>query len=230
MTQRFGFAKVTAHTVLTAPPGTQLNIHSIAAINGSVTNGAIGLGLTVTANNATVYSLIAGSASAYNGTAFTTTIGDGFLVQSKNMPVDMLAFNVSQRDTGAATYTYEYWNGASFVFFTPNKTPTFTQLGETGLVYASMYDWAVGNGGIAGLSNAQYTLRVRSTVAPSQAVITSIQPVKLIVYREVVESKQSIDLSFDQDQYLFDSGESVIPYFEVADPQNSLEISWQNNP
>lgn len=228
--RRFGYSFVTAYPVLSPAAGKQLNLHSLALINGSGAAISLGLGIGCNTQFASVYSLRVGVAGSQSTTLFTTTANDGFIVQS-SLPIDMLALHITQADAGSGVYEYAVWTGAAFQVFTPSVSPTWTATGETALIFPPDFRWTAGNGGFGNLDATRYTLRIRATTPPSQAVIADInQPCRLIAFRESVESKQSIEADFSDNQYLLAGSEAVFPYFGTANAQNAVELVWQVNP
>jgi hypothetical protein len=102
-------------------------------------------------------------------TIFTTTNNDGFLSYAIQ-PFNKLTFNVSQAETGAPVYTYEYWNGSAWTALSGVSAPNLTTTGSKDLTWTIPSNWAVGDGTEVGGSTSYYTIRVLATTAPATAV------------------------------------------------------------
>lgn len=107
-------------------------------------------------------------------TIFTTTNNDGFLAYGV-LPFNKLTMTISQAQSGAPVYTYEYWNGSAWAALTTNAVPDYTTLGSDTLEFNIPSNWAAGDGSEVGGSTSYYTIRALATTAPGTAVqITSL--------------------------------------------------------
>ena len=105
---------------------------------------------------------------------FTTTNNDGFLVYGVNT-FDKITFTISQIQTGAPVYTYEFWNGTIWTALTMTTTPVYTATGSVFAAFNIPSTWVPGDGTEVGGNVLYYTIRVLATTAPGQAVkITSL--------------------------------------------------------
>lgn len=107
-------------------------------------------------------------------TIYTTTNNDGYLAYGVN-PFNKITFTVSQAETGAPVYTYEYWNGSAWTAFTPTTLPDFTATGSTFVAFTAPSAWAAGDGTEVAGNTAYYAIRALATTAPGTAVqVTSM--------------------------------------------------------
>jgi hypothetical protein len=109
-------------------------------------------------------------------TLFTTTNNDGFIVYGVNK-FNKFTLNISQAQTGAPVYTYEYWNGSAWVTLPLTTTPAYTPIGSTSAEFSAPTAWVVGDGTEGGGNNAYYAVRVLATTAPA----TAVQATSLVV-------------------------------------------------
>ncbi len=97
----------------------------------------------------------------------TTTNNDGHIV-GDTAQFGAVNYVVSQVQTGAPVFAYEYWNGA-WTALSGVSAPSFTALGLTQLRFTVPGDWVVGGSG-TGVPAGNFNIRVRATTAPTQAV------------------------------------------------------------
>lgn len=222
---------------LAAPSNKQLLITSINAVNGSPAKNDLGIGYTV---NSTQWKLYTSQVAVVDVTStiqsgavvdlFTTTNGEGFIIQAKDV-FGMLAFNLSQAQTGSPVYTYEYWDGSSWQPLQLLASPDYATLGHTQVVFEIPLDWAIGDAGIPQLDDQLYSMRILATTAPATAVqADSMKMAVLLAYREALLSKAELEVNFDTRQFLLQQGEEIIGFFAVADSKNVMEVTYQLNP
>jgi len=230
--KRIAYPNQSFDSALTAPAEKQLLISSIAAINGSVANMAIGLGYSSTRAGWQIEVTLGGvpvdeTANIQAGVPtiiLGQTIGDQSLIRSKDL-FGLLSFNVSQIETGAPAYAYEYWDGSAFVALPLINIPFYTAVGQQNLVFAPPVDWARD-------AEDLYAIRVRVTTAPTQDVmIDALKVCELLAYREFVPPKGELLLRFEEPkQLLLQQGEEIIPFFAFSSTSNTMETSYQINP
>lgn len=217
---RVSYPKQSLDSALSAPTNQQLVVHSIAAINGSVSPNDVGIchsinvaGLTVTGLAELTLPLAAAS------TLIGTTDGDSLTVQSKTK-FGLLALQVSQAGGGSPVYVYEYWNGA-WVSLTTDYTPDFSTTGTKVVLFTPPVDWSLD-------ADDRYSIRIVGSTAPSTAVqATSLKVCQMISYREGLFSGAELLVRFDTRQLLLQQGEEIIGFFAFPSSSNSMEASYQ---
>lgn len=220
-----------------APTNQQLLAYSVSAYNGTASENSIGLFHSISDPHVKLYKILAAGDADFTtqiqaGTAvsiFNTTNNDGCLFQSKEK-FNMIAFNVSQVQTGSPVYAYTYWNGSTYSTLTLLNTPVYTATGTQVAVFNAPIDWVAGDGSED--ANAEfYSIRVISTTAPSQAVqINSLKVGKMLKYSDFVLPGSSVSLNFEDQPYLLQAGEAIIPFFSYTNASNRLEITYKINP
>lgn len=224
-------------TVLSAASTQQLLVHSICAYNA--TSSAIGVGVGHSFNSnywklwqnvASVYSNVTATVQAGSSTTlFTTTSNDGFIVQAKEK-FGLVSFVVSQTQTGSPVHSYQYWDGSTWQTLTLFNTPSYASTGKKAILFTPPIDWAVGAGSL-GPDETFYSVRVRATTGPSQAVkVSAMKVCRVVAFRNNIAADQQLQVLFDTRQLLLQQGESVIGFFETANAANSMEVSYQINP
>lgn len=230
-----GYSSNGYESVVTAPTNQQLLVHSFSAANGSSGARDLGLGIKFANGNWDLWRLAATDVeetdNIQNGTdvnLFSTTNNDGFMIQAKEK-FSLAMFNVSQAETGAPVYTYEYYNGSTWSTLTLRNIIDYTTTGKKVIAFSPPIDWVVGDGSEGGASDL-YSVRVLATTAPSQAVqADSMFVAKFIVYREDVPAKGQLQVVFDTRPLLLEQGETLVPYFESTSAGNVVEASYQFN-
>lgn len=217
-----------------APAAQQLLVHSIHAYNALAGENSIGIFHSISNPHFKLYKLLAAGDTDFTtqiqaGTAvsiFNTTNNDGFLVQAKEK-FNLMAFNISQVQTGSPVFTYKYWNGSTFATLTLLNTPSYAATGIQAIVFNAPIDWVAGDGSEDGDSTF-YSIQVISTTAPSQAVqINSIKVGKMLKYADSVQSGASVSINFEDQPYLLQEGEVIIPFFSYTNASNRLELTYK---
>ena len=226
--KRFGYKYVSGKPVFTIGPNTQLNLHSICLINNSSQGGMAGIGVSMPSRDFKLFTYQAGIAVLAEDTfvGFTSNAGDGFILQSKTTP-SIITFEADSV-SGSPVLDFKYWNGTAFVSLTAQKATLAT--GTNVYIIAPPFDWQVGSD-IVGTDTSLYTLIITASTAPSADVnVSAFLPAQGIVIRDDVGSLQALSVAFEDHQYLLNQGEYLLPYFEHADDNNVLEISYRINP
>jgi hypothetical protein len=226
------------HTISYTPASNmQLEVYKASAYNASAAENGVGLFHSVSPPDFKLYKLLAAgdvdfSAEIKAGTAvsiFNTTNNDGCLFQSKEK-FNMISFNISQAQTGSPVYTYKYYNGSTFATLALLNTPSYSATGIQVIVFNAPVDWAVGDGTEDGDSTL-YSIQVISTTAPSQAVqINALKIGKMLAYNEAVLPGASLEVDFDEQPYLLQVSEAIIPFFSYSNASNRLEIAYKISP
>jgi len=220
-----------------APTAEQLEVYSVKAVNGLPAENALGLYHTIAAPHFKLYKILAAGDADFTsivqaGTAvsiFNTTNNDGCLFQAKEK-FNMIAFNISQAETGSPVYAYTYYNGSSYSTLTLLNTPSYTATGIQVLLFEPPVDWAVGDG-TEDADSTLYSIRVISTTAPSQAVqINSLRLGRLLAYSDAVAPSGALEVDFDKDPLLLQIGETILPFFSYTDSSNRLELAYKVSP
>lgn len=219
------------------PSNQQMEVYSAKAYNALAGENALGLFHTVADPHFKLYQLLAGgdanaTSAIQAGTAttiFTTTNNDGCLFQAKEK-FNMIAFNISQAETGTPVYTYKYYNGSSYSTLTLLNTPSYSATGIQVAVFEAPTDWAAGDGS-EDADSEMYSVQVIATTAPSQAVkIDSLKIGKMLSYSDAVEASGELEVSFDHEPFLLQVGEAIVPFFSYTDPSNRLELTYKISP
>lgn len=221
---------------LAAVDSQQLLVHAVSAINGTPAQNGIGIGHSINRAQWKLWSLgvsdVELTSDIQDGTAvtiFSTTNGEGALFQAKEK-FGMIAFDISQAETGSPVYAYTYWNGSSYATLTLKNTPSFAATGKQVILFEPPIDWEAGDGS-EGADSSLYSIRVLATTAPSQAVqIDELVICKVLAYREDVMPKACLTLDLSERKLLLQQGEGIIPFFQFASSLNTLEASYQINP
>jgi hypothetical protein len=220
-----------------APSNQQLLVDNIRLYNSTAAPNIMGIFHSISEPQYKLYKLLSGVGSDFTAeiqggdsvSIFNTTNNDGFLVQSQEK-FHMIAFNINQAQTGSPVYAYNYWNGSGFVDLTLLNTPLYSGSDIQAIIFNAPIDWVAGNGG-TGADNSLYTIQVIATTAPSQAVnINSLKVGKMLEYSSDVPQSGRLSLNYENDPYLLQAGETIIPFFSYTNASNRLEITYKINP
>lgn len=214
----------------------QLQLHSVAMENGNAATIAMALlhscnnykwkVWTVTASDAEVTSDIQAGTTI---NMFPTTNDYGLIIQNDER-FNMVAFNISQEQTGSPVYVYQYYNGSSWTTLPLLNSPVYTATGKMVILFAAPLDWAVGDGSNS-TDDTKYSIKITASTAPSQAVqVNELKVCKTIAYRQEVADNGVLILDMGNSPLLLQQGETVIPYFSTANAANRLEIAYKLNP
>lgn len=215
----------------------QMEVHRALAYNASAAENAVGLFHSVSPPDFKLFKLLAAADAEFTdeiqaGTAvsiFNTTNNDGCLFQSKEK-FNMIAFNISQAQTGSPVYTYKYYNGSTYATLPLLNTPAYSATGIQVIIFNAPIDWAVGDG-TEDADSSLYSVQVISTTAPSQAVqINSLKIGKMLAYNEAVLPAGVLEVDFEEDPYLLQGGEAIIPFFSYSNASNRLDIAYKVSP
>lgn len=237
LTKHAGYAVKCTGSVLSAPAGQQLLIHSLHAYNNSLASCDIGIAKSLDEAAWKLWSIAATttnvSATIQAASAvslFGTTNNYGFIAQATKQ-FSLLTFNISQEATGSPVYAYAYWNGSTWAALTLQETPVYTSPStQMQIAFNAPSDWALGSG-VTGADSDKYSIRALATTAPSQAVeIDTLTLGAWIGFRKSIATAQQLQIVFRTRPLLLDSNEAILPYFSVASANNSVEVAYQNNP
>lgn len=219
-----------------ADPSVQLQIHSIASENGNASSIAMAVchsvndaqwkAWTVQAADAEVTSTIQADSEI---TMFPTTNNYGMIIQATKR-FNMVTFNISQIETGSPVYSYQYYNGSAWATLPLLNSPAYTSTGAMVILFAAPLDWAVGDS-TNSTDDTMYSIRIRATTAPSQAVLVDEMNVaKTIAYRQTVGDNGVLNIDMATEPLVLQGSESIIPYFSTANAANRLEIAYKIKP
>jgi hypothetical protein len=218
-----------------APSQQQLYVHSASAYNGTAAENRVGLFHTTSDSQFKLTQILSGgnasaTASIQSGvtiSVLTTTNNDGCLFQSKEK-FHLIAFNIIQAQTGSPVFTFKYYNGSSYVPLTLLNTPDFSQTGIQVILFNAPVDWVSGNGGVSASDNTMFSIQVLATTASSQLVtINSLKIGKMIEHNAHVPQGASLKINFEDEPYLLQAGESIIPFFSYTSASNRIEIAYK---
>jgi hypothetical protein len=232
----FGYNVMSLTSPLGAASNQQLEVCGARLYNASGAPNGLGIMHSINSAQFKIYTLQVADTEVTSTllaesavSAFTTTNNQGVLFQAKDK-FQAVAFNISQAQTGSPVYTYEYHNGSDWAALTLINTPVYSATGIQALVFQTPLDWAVGCGSEGGDSSL-YSVRALATTAPSQAVqINKIAICKLLDYQGEVSDKGALEIDFEESPVLLQVGESIIPFFSYASPDNRIDISYKISP
>lgn len=216
----------------------QIFLHSFLAYNANSLSTDLGLAIAMAPTAWKLYTANVNTGPGTDSTAaiqagtatsiFTTVSNQGFLVESPKQ-FGYLTFTLSQAETGAPVYSYQYWNGSAWTTLNVSQTPVYTSTGVVHVTFNPPVDWATGDGGLG--ANTGYSVRVRATTAPTQAVkATSLRVGYWLCYRKGMAAGSQVAVSFDMHPLLLESGEALAPYFSTAYNYNAIEAAYQQAP
>lgn len=194
-------------SALDCPVGQQLLVHSASAYNGSTAPNNMAIAHTVAVAD-----------------VLSEVSGNDFLFQSKKK-FGMLAIDQTTAEGGAPTFSFEYWDGASFQPLAVDYTPDFFTTGTKVVLFNPPIDWALAGA----LPDQYYTIRLVSSIAPSY-VFGEVKYGNVVAYREGVESKGELQVRFETRQLLLQTSEEIIGFFAFPSASNTMEASYQVNP
>lgn len=159
-------------------------------------------------------------------TLFEAT-NDGFLVQA-DRPFNMIGLTVGTAETGSPVYSYEFYNGSSYETLTTIDTFDLSGTGDSVAAFLAPHDWAAGTTAAVGGDSDKYSIRVRSTTAPSTAVvISSLWVGQFLAYQEALADNGYLEVVYDDERpMIFESGEGVLPYFKTANASNHVNVQY----
>jgi hypothetical protein len=224
----------------------QLLLHAVTLQNrsGAAMDMGVGVRLSATSDNGFKFGTLVAladpqltdaSVAIAAGTAqniFTTTVNNGFLVQAKSR-FSLIGLTISQVQTGAPVYAYEYWNGSAWTAL-PDMiaTPVYTSTTDIWIVFSPPRDWVTGGDATTGVSSGYYAVRVRATTAPGQIVkANAIWVAKFLHFQADVASNGCLSLVASYDlgaPIVLDALEGILPYFETATAANLVTARYQS--
>lgn len=166
---------------------------------------------------------------ASNPSIFDLTNNHGFAIQGKSK-WGVWGITVAQASTGAPVYEYTYWNGSSFVSLqhsvmsaVASNSPVYSATGDQTYMFGAPPDWMPGGG--SGLDANMYTMRVRATTAPTQAVQISDIWVGAMIDATVAANTTGISLLYaPKHPVVLEAGEGLMPFFGVASTSNYVSL------
>lgn len=219
---------------LVAAANQQTLLHSYSVFNGTGSAMDLGLGINYTPTVSNFQFLQVGAsntdvtAQALAGsslTLFDTTTNHGFIVENTKH-FGLVILNVTQAVSGSPVFTFQYWNGSSWVTLNLNQTPAFG-VGLNYIGFNPPSDWVKGDG----VTTTKYAIRVLASTASGQSVLgTFVSVARWIAYRNQVPSYNQLQVIYDWKPYLLESGETLQPFFGTANAANSIEAAYQVAP
>lgn len=214
----------------------QLQVHEILLTNGS--GGSIDMSavkrLAVTDRD--IKKLDSGTItdvpdSSLDGETFFAANDDALIIGSRRKfgAVSLVVDNV---DDGSGVYAYQYYNGSSWATLTTYDAPTaYNTLQTENILFPPPHDWALG-GDTDDYDGDKYYIRVVSTTAPiSVASFDAGEDFwvgTIMTYAPQIAANGQLALSISDPHYpfLFEAGQSIVPYFGTANAKNSLEVEF----
>lgn len=241
-----GYGEAFKTPVVAAPSTKQLTLYRAVLSNnsGGTLSCAVAKKMAGTTNAFKVFQLIAGNtpdatditSAIIAGTAatpiFTTTINDGYMIQCPNL-FNVIGMTVTQAQTGAPVYTYEYWNGSAYTTLTTIAVPASYAAGRNLVVFQAPSDWVAGSSAaVGGNLTGYFSIIVRATTASGQQVQVgaggtepSMWLGQFIEFAQVPTAGTLVYQSpTSTEPLIFDSGEGIIPYFSGS-PNAANEMS-----
>jgi hypothetical protein len=171
-------------------------------------------------------SLAAGS----NVALFNATAGSGIIIETEKK-IQAFIVNVSVNQAGANTFAVEYSNGSGFtsVLQVLNVPATFNgaPTGKFVVFFSPGNDFAEGCG-VTGTDSGKFQIRFTAVSAGSTCSINALKAAISVQYSPAVASNSSLEVVFSE-QYplMLESGESIIPFFEIASNNNKAIAFYQ---
>jgi len=230
--------------IATAPTGSQLSF--ISAVLSNRSGGAISMGIGFKTDDTRwkAGQWVNGSAtytddttdaqdSGTNDFALTTTTNnDGFIIQSLDK-FGIVGIQVTTAQAGTPVYEYNYWNGSAYASLSTLEVPASYAVGEVTIAFSPPLDWAPVAAGTApatsGMDVGKYVIRVRATTAPSTAPLASLIWVsRFLSFKTAVATDTLLNIiaSDTQRGFILNGGESIVPYFQTANANNSVEVEY----
>lgn len=231
-----GYNQICKSPVASAAANKQLYVYGGRIENGSGGSVAGGILKRLNVTDAVLFSQISAaatpdavSAQQILGTAtniFTTNDNDGYLVQA-NTQFDLIGFNVSS-GSAAGTFTYQYWNGASWATLTTIAVPATYATGTQIVVFQAPIDWVAGTDATVGGADGKFSILVRATTHPTNAVVANDLWVgKFLCYSKVIVDGGFLELpNFELFPLILEGNEAILPYFSAANANNSVVIYY----
>ncbi|MHA2380603.1 MAG: hypothetical protein ACXADS_15105 [Candidatus Thorarchaeota archaeon] len=161
---------------------------------------------------------------------FFEAVGDGVLIESSR-PFCLAGFNVSS-GSGAATYSFEYFNGTSYVALPGAlvlRSPDFTSTGNQVLVFIPPSDWELGGEASVGANSLKYSIRITTDTATA-ATIDDVFAGEFLAFKSALADDGVLSLNYPDDTPLvLSSEEGVMPYFGIADAGNIMTVQYSTN-
>lgn len=167
----------------------------------------------------TVYTLLPSDLSG-SEPIFAGANNDAYIVQDRRR-FNIVGFTIS--DVGAGgTFTYNYWNGSSFVALTTLEVPAYSSLADVWLAFRAPSDWVPG--GPSQVDQDMYSIKVISTVTPSTSVeVSALWVAEFLEFVNGVPNNAYVQLSFpDSKPFLLNGGEGLFPYYTTAAAANQF--------
>jgi hypothetical protein len=222
ITKRISYSELSCDDALTVPANNQLNLHSVALVNGDVSARLVSLGIS---KSFRMLKLLAGVATevTYPVTMFSDAAA--YLIETSE-PIDMLAFDAVASTT--TTFDIKCYNGSSLV--TLPQLSVYNAAGKGAILTAVNHNVAMGPlvANVA-LDASKYYLYIVPVVLGTTFTLNSVKPCKVISSRSVGAS-QAFTVDFAPDQALFAQGEALVPMFGAATNLNLMEICYRINP
>ena len=212
----------------------QLAIYSASAINGS--GGAANVGLLRKFNTNKVkamkyvdigatYTDITSSLQAGTNVTVLQALNDALFLGSKD-PAGLFAYSVQTAQVGG-TFTYNYYNGTSFVTLNTFSNDGFAATGNKNFIFPSPVDWA--QGGDANLDSSMYWVKIISTVASTtDAVLNGFFGAELLAWQEALADNGALEISSigESKPLVIDAGEGLLPYFSTTNNLNLFKAAY----
>lgn len=204
-TVKFAYPKQSYDLFLSAPTNQQLLVHSIEAVNNTAASNDLAVAYSQNPDQVTA-----------------VLVGNNYVISSKNQ-FDLIAFSIVTAESGGVTFTYQYWNGSTWVALVLVNTPVLTATGCQVLLFNAPLDWALD-------SNDVYSIRIVGSATPNYNLGTP-KACRTLSYRENVLPSASLQIDLtDTRSLLLQQGEGLIGFFAFPSASNTMEASYQINP
>lgn len=229
ITKRFGYSNQSFVPAVTIPVNSQLDLFSAGMVNNSGASSFVGLAVAYNSFKYKIFSMIS---SVFTELDVNSNIqiaasvpGDGLVIQAKDV-ITFLGFDLTSAAVVDPQMEIQYWNGAGWSPAVIELANDFTDPSGTAFLALIGPDFTQGND--LGFGEDLYTLKIFQNVDAGAVVAGQIKVGKTIFYR-AIEDQQTLDVSFEQQQYLLEQGEQLIPIFKDVNDNNTVELSYRIN-
>jgi hypothetical protein len=223
ITKRISYSELSCDDALVVPANQQLNLHSVALVNGDATGThEISLGIS---KKFRMFSLLAGVATKVTFPVTMFADASAYLIETDE-PIDMVAFDAVASTT--TTFSVQCYNGTSLVTI---PTLSFSNAAGKGALLTAV-NHQVAPGTLAAnisFDPTKYYLYIVPLVLGTSLTLNSVKACKVLSSR-LVSANQALTLDFAPDQALFAQGEALVPLFGIASNLNLMEICYRINP
>lgn len=231
----FQYPTLPKATLETIDSNLQLDIRTVIAKNRS--GGALDVGILKKLNSQVDIKVYQKVLAVYTDITSSLLAGSDVTVFSNNddalifgslYPFNYIGVQVKTDETVAGTYTLQYYDGSSLQTLAPIRVIADFAVGIDYILFALPLDWGKGIG-VAGIDSSYYYVKFASTAKPTTApVINGSWLAQLLAFQEAVADNGNLEITFgvDEQPYVLNQGEGIMPYFSAANAANIAEMTF----